>query len=263
MAECLYITSGTQENPAVVEGEGIDFDYIWGQLEHDCIVRNAQISWPPAQDMPKMFGCDRVRFEGCSIKHVRDGNGSHVEGIHLNGCRDIAFVDTDFDDNDIFHVFITMWGEDPNGNPFPEPRNITFERCRFGLIGPGGGYFSVKVRDDENGDYTNCPGITFTDCQRKGPTMDCPGVDLSDILLVDPSAEWPPFRTEGGTDPDPPDPDRPPINIPEPPGDLEARLARLEAVNAVQSASIVALARGLSNTDSRVEVIESDMTTLG
>jgi len=248
MPECLYVKTDQQE-----DGTGRQFDYIWGQLETNFRADNCHILNPPPMDMPKIFGCDDLLFENGSIVGVRDGQGSHVEGIHINGCRRVTFRDWLFDDNDIFHVFITQWGEDPNGTPFPHPSDITFERCRFGLIGPGGGYYSVKVRDDGQGNYTNCPNIQFIDCQRKGPTMDCPGVDLSDILVVSPNADWPPFRTQGGgTDPiEPPDPVEPPVE-----DDLEQRVAALEAQTAALTAAAV-------HIDSRVDVIEADMTTLG
>lgn len=251
MPECLYIISGTADNPAVVDGAGINYDYIWGNEESHCIVKNAVITNPPPGDMPKMFGCSNVHFVGGSISGVR-ASGAHVEGIHLNGCRDITFEDFTWDDNDIFHCFITQWGEGPSGNPYPSPQNIHFIRNRFGLIGPGGGYYSVKVRD-EGGVYTPCPGIVFEDCQRKGPTMDTPGAEgLSSIVVVPPYGEYPPFST----DPNPPDPE--PEPEPEPPVDaeLEARVAALEA-------DMVALTNAAISIDARVDVIEEDMVTLG
>lgn len=248
MPECLYIISGTPENPAVIDGAGIDYDYIWGNEEHDCIVKNAVIRNPPPGDMPKMFGCSNVHFINCSITGVR-ANGAHVEGIHLNGCRNITFEDFTFDDNDIFHVFITQWGEGPSGNPYPTPENIHFVRCRFGLIGPGGGYYSVKVRD-EGGVYTPCPGITFQDVQRKGPTMDTPGATgLNDILVVPPNSAYPPFSTDIEEPPDPEEP--PPVDA-----ELETRVDALEA-------QMAALTQAAVHIDQRVDVIEEDMNTLG
>src|SRR5262249_47218551 len=154
-----------------------------------------------------------------SITGVRDGNGSHVEGIHINGCRRVTFRDYLFDDNDIFSgAFITQWGERPDGSPYPNPEDIVFERCKFGMVGPGGGYFAVKVRDDGPGNYTPCPGLQFIDCISK-MAIDAPGVDLSDVQFIGPSDPWPPFRTDGGgTDPGP---DPGPDPTPPPDGDLD------------------------------------------
>jgi hypothetical protein len=251
LPECLFIVSGTEQNPALVDGAGVNYDYIWGDRQHDCIVQNAVITFPPPGDMPKMFGCERIRFVNCSISGVR-ANNAHVEGIHLNGCRDITFEDFTWDDNDIFHVFLTQWGEDVHGVPYPTPQNIRFIRNRFGLIGPGGGYYSVKVRDDGQ-NYTPCPGIVFEDCQRKGPTMDTPGAaGLESIVVVPASSDYPPFA---GEPVDPPDPEEPPA---EPPVDaeLEARVDALET-------QMAALTQAAVHIDARVDVVEADMTSLG
>jgi hypothetical protein len=244
MPETVMLKSGTQANPVVIDGTGINYDYIWGNMEHDCVVRNAVITDPPPGDMPKMFGCSRIRFENCTIQGVR-ANGAHVEG-----CQDIAWVDCLFDDNDIFHVFVTQWGTNPAGVAYPMPKNITFERCRFGPIGPGGGYYSVLCREN----VIPVAGMEFRDCQRKGPGIspaDIKGADS--IVVVAPNAPWPAF---GATTPPPVEPPITPIPAPPLIDTLEPRVTALEA-------QVKALTDAAYALDSRVDVIESDMRTLG
>lgn len=244
--ECLYVKTNVDE-----DGTNRTFDYIWGEPgQHDFDAVDCQVKDPPAQDMPKLFGTDNLTFRNGSITGVRDGQGSHVEGVHINGCRNVLFEDYLFEDNDIFSgAFITQWGEISPGVPFPNPANITFRRCKFGMVGPGGGYFAVKVRDDGNGNYTPCPGLKFEDCISR-MAFDTPGVDLSDVQFIGPSEPWPPFRTEG-TDPDPGPEPEPPVDetLAERVRVLEEKVADLQINDAHQ--------------DARLDTIEGDMTTLG
>lgn len=174
---------------------------IWGAPgTHDTICEDFEVTGPPAGMKPTIFNCDRITFRRGYWHGIRaaPAPNDHVEGIHINGCRDITFEDIEFYDNDVFHVFITLYGG------FPANARIKFRRCRFGPLGPYGGYWGVLVRDDPNnpGTMLSVPGMEFIDCQRRpgSPLLVPSGTPIECAIIPDGTA-WPAFGTSGELEP--------------------------------------------------------------
>lgn len=141
----------------------------------------------PAGNKPQMYGVDRITLRNFSIINTNAGPppNDHVEGIHLNGCRDVVLEDGYFSNNDVFHLFLTVWGG------MHSPQNLTIRRCRFDAHN---GPFSIKAYDN-NGVRVTYPGVQLIDCQFKpnNPVYLPSGATQTGSVQVAAGAAWPAF----------------------------------------------------------------------
>jgi hypothetical protein len=165
---------------------------LWaGQGTHDAtysrfIIDGSYFGANAQGNKPQMYGVDRITIRQASFINVKrpPPPNDHVEGIHLNGCRDLLFEDVYWSNNGVFHIFLTLWGG------MHTPRNITLRRNRFDDF-PGS--FDVKVYDDANGKLAY-PGVVLENCQfRGGPSLFLPaGATQTGSVTVGAGA-WPAF----------------------------------------------------------------------